>query len=149
MMSGLLERSETAVPSEQDTELAASASRALARATRESLTVRLEDGQELVLPQMATRLLAELLTEMSQGNAVTIIPIHAELTTQQAADFLNVSRPYLVGLLKDQKIPFHTVGTHRRVRFADLCDYRATFDQQRQAAMEALARQAQEEGLGY
>jgi excisionase family DNA binding protein len=148
-MSGLLERTDTVVPSEEDAELAASASRALARADKESLTVKLEDGEELLLPKAATRLLSHLLMEMGQGNAVTVIPIHAELTTQQAADFLNVSRPHLVSLLKDGKIPFHAVGTHRRVRFADLCAYKGSFEDQRLKAMQALADQAQEEGLGY
>ena len=148
-MTTLLERPETVLPSEQDAELAATASRALARAAKDSLSVRLENGDELLLPKAATRLLSHLLMEMGQGNAVTVIPIHAELTTQQAADFLNVSRPFLVALLKDEKIPHHKVGTHRRVRFTDLFAYREGVEKDRRTAMEALARQAQDEDMGY
>lgn len=148
-MNGLMERPETAVPTTEDAELAATASRALARAARESLTVRLENGDELALPKAATRLLSHLLMEMGQGNAVTIIPIHAELTTQQAADLLNISRPHLVGLLEEGKIPHHRAGTHRRIKFTDLCAYKDAFEARRSAAMRELAALAQSEGMGY
>jgi excisionase family DNA binding protein len=148
-MNGLLERPGTVIPSEQDAELAATASRALARASKDVLHVRLESGDELALPKAVTRLLSHLLIEMGQGNAVTVIPIHAELSTQQAADFLNVSRPHLVSLLRSDAIPHHMVGTHRRVRFSDICKYKQKFEEQRCEAMDELARQAQELGLGY
>jgi excisionase family DNA binding protein len=149
-LSVLLQHPETAVPTAKDTELAREASQALSAQQAESeLKIRLEDGTELILPGAATRLLHHLLTEMSQGNAVTLIPIHAELTTQEAADFLNVSRPFLVKLLESGKIPFSMVGTHRRVKFADLETYRKTAEANRQKAMEELAAQAQELGMGY
>lgn len=148
-MNEILDRPGTVVPTEQDSELASVASRALARSAKDTLTVRLENGEELLLPKAVTQLLSHLLTEMGQGNAVTMIPIHAELTTQEAADFLNVSRPYLVGLLKAKKIPHHMVGTHRRVRFADLSSYKAGFEKARSAAMEELAAQSQDLGMGY
>jgi len=148
-MSETLERPDTIVPSEHDMELAAAAGRALAHASKDSLTVRLESGDELVLPKAATRLLSHLLSEMGQGNAVTVVPIHAELTTQQAADLLNVSRPHLISLLQAKEIPHHKVGAHRRVRFADVCAYKDRFEQQRCAAMDELAAQAQELDFGY
>ncbi|MDB5437844.1 MAG: uncharacterized protein JWM33_271, partial [Caulobacteraceae bacterium] len=110
-----------------------------ARAAQASLTVRLKGGEELLLPNAATPLLTYLLMEMGRGNAVAVFPIHAELTTQQAADYLNVSRPYLISLLENDKIPFHTVGRHRRVRFLDLCAFKAKLEARRQKAMEALA----------
>jgi excisionase family DNA binding protein len=139
----------TTLPSKEDSALAQEASRALATKQPAELKVRLDDGQELVLPKSATRLITHLLTEMAQGNAVTIIPIHANLTTQEAADYLNVSRPYLVRLLEAEKIPYHKVGTHRRVRFQDLVDYRASFEKRRREIMEELAAQAEEEDMGY
>lgn len=146
-MSGLLERPSTVIPTEQDAELAATASRALARAAKDILHVRLQNGDELVLPKAVTRLLSHLLLEMGRGNAVTIIPIHAELSTQEAADFLNVSRPYLVKLLEAKKIPYHKVGTHRRVRFVDICDYKEKFEEVRSEALEALAEETQKLGF--
>ncbi len=146
----LIERPDTFVPAEGDAELAAHASRLLAsRQPQDNLRVRLDDGQELTLPKAATRLLAYLLTEMAQGHAVTMIPVHAELTTQQAADLLNVSRPYLVQLLEEKAIPFHKVGTHRRVKFSDLEAYKAQFETESRAALDALAAQAQALGMGY
>lgn len=139
----------TALPSKEDTALAQVASRALATQQPSELKVKLDDGQELVLPKSATRLIAHLLTEMAQGNAVTIIPIHANLTTQEAADYLNVSRPYLVSLLEKDQIPFDKVGTHRRIRFQDLMAFKTSTEKRRREVMEELATQSQEEGMGY
>lgn len=108
------------------------------------------DGEQIVeVPEQAFRLLMEVLEQMSRGNAVTLIPVHAELTTQEAADLLNVSRPFLIGLLKSGAIPFHKVGTHRRVRFEDLIAYKSCVEQAQQTVMEELAAQAQELGMGY
>lgn len=147
-MTELLDRPDM-IPTEADAELAATASRALAGASAESLSVRLDDGKELQLPKSVTPFLTHLLTEMAQGNAVTLIPVHAELTTQEAADYLNVSRPYLIKLLEQDKIPFHKVGTHRRVRFTDLEAYRRRAEEEHRAAMDELVAHAQELGMGY
>ena len=95
-----------------------------------------------------TRLL-DILAQLFDGNAVKVVPIHAELTTQEAADILNVSRPHLVKLLEDGQLAFHRTGKHRRVRFADLIAFKERRDEASQLAMEALAQQAQELGIGY
>lgn len=137
------------VPDETDSELAATASRALARAAKDSVRVRLDDDTELTLPKSVTPLLIHLLTEMGQGNAVTLIPVHAELTTQEAANVLNVSRPHLIRLLETNKIPYHKAGTHRRIKFTDIQSYKNQFEAARREALSELAQQAQDLGMGY
>jgi len=86
---------------------------------------------------------------MAQGNAVTIIPVHAELTTQQAAEILNVSRPFVIKLIEERTLPCKMVGTHRRVLFSDLMNYKRKMDADRLKVLEELAAQAQELGMGY
>ncbi len=78
-----------------------------------------------------------------------VVPVHAELTTQEAADLLNVSRPYLVRLLEEGALPFHKTGKHRRVRFRDVMKYKQQGDKTSVDAMAELAAQAQELGMGY
>lgn len=146
---------EPVLPSERDRELAARSSLSLAGASRSRGKVRLSlvgrggKREEVALPASALLLLVDVLAEMGKGNAVTLIPVNAELTTQQAADLLQVSRPFLVGLLNARKIPFRKVGTHRRVLFRDLKDYKRSIDAQRSAALDELAKQAQELKMGY
>jgi excisionase family DNA binding protein len=150
-MNAHLEHADAVPPTQRDAELAALASCALAARHEPdgNLRIYLEDGESFLLPEVAARLLARLLAELGQGNAVALIPVEAELTTQQAADFLNVSRPHLVRLLEDRKIPFHKVGTHRRVKFADLANYKKQFEERRRAAVDELAAQGQELEMGY
>jgi excisionase family DNA binding protein len=147
---------ETAAPTESDRRQAQELSRRLAPhlGKRRGLRVQVipEGGQAdepLEVPVVALRLLVDVLTEMAQGNAVTLVPVHAELTTQQAADLLNVSRPFLVELLEKGEIPHRKVGRHRRVLFSDLMSYKQRSEAKRLKALEELAAEAQELGLGY
>ncbi len=101
------------------------------------------------MPVSALRLLVDVLTELGEGNTVKLVPIHAELTTQEAADLLNVSRPTLIKLLDDGEIPFHRSGNRRKVRFADLRQYQEMLEQNRLKTLEDLSDLDQELGLGY
>lgn len=145
----------TALPSTQEMELARTSGQRLASvaATDHPLTVRVRDKSEeqvIELPPGAVQLLLRLLENMASGRAITIMARNAELTTQQAADVLHVSRPFLVTqLLETRKIPYHKVGTHRRVRLDDVLRYKEQIDKDRRQVLDELTAQAQELGLGY
>lgn len=120
--------------------------------TGEPLSMRLtRDGREetVALPAGAVPLVLDILRDMAAGRSVSIVPHDAELTTQEAADYLRVSRPFLVKLLDDGKLPCRMVGTHRRVRVEDVSAFKDAIDRDRRAALDALAEEAQLLGLGY
>jgi excisionase family DNA binding protein len=106
-----------------------------------------QPGEVLAVPAPAMRLLAQILSEMAQGNAVALTPIYAELSTQQAADLMNVSRPYLIEMLDKGEIPYRKVGVHRRVLFADVMAYKRTLYNKRLQALNELTSYDQELGL--
>jgi len=106
-----------------------------------------DDDEELIVPRGAVELLARILAHMAAGQAVSVVPAHAELTTQQAADLLNVSRPHLIGLLEAGEIEYRKVGKHRRVTAASLLAYMRTDDQRRRDAADELSALTQEMGL--
>lgn len=146
---------QTAAPTEADAQLARESRRVLAAHPLGKGRVCLqilddgEVGETITVPADAAQVLLHALDEMAQGNAVSLIPVHAELTTQQAADILNVSRPYVVKLLDEGKIPCRSVGKYRRVRFHDLMEYKQKDDAARAEIADQLAAEAQELGMGY
>lgn len=144
------------VPTPHDMALAATSSQMLAQhlpKTPGDVQLRLvENGHEtetVTVPAAALTLFLRLLNEMARGHAVTLLPLHAELTTQQAAEALHVSRPYLIRLLEAGQIPYHKVGTHRRVHLQDVLTYKARTDADRREVLDELAAEAQKLGLGY
>jgi excisionase family DNA binding protein len=134
-----------AFPNQHDSQLARVSAQVLAGIDTPEVTLTLEHDDHripITLPLSAIKLLQRLLSEMAAGNAVTLMPLRAELTTQQAADLLNVSRPFLTGAL-----PFHRVGTHRRVLVKHLLEYQRESRARSEQAMRELAELSQELGL--
>lgn len=107
------------------------------------------DEARIQIPGRAFEHLRKILQSMAEGKTVSLIDNEQELTTQEAADILNISRPYLVKLLESGEIPFSKVGKHRRVRFEDLNAYKKKRQRKRQRHLRELAKQAQEQDMGY
>jgi len=105
------------------------------------------DGEKIELSRSVFYALRQLVSYFVHGKAVSVIPVDKELTTQEAADILNVSRPFLVKLLEKGEIPFIKVGTHRRVRFNDLMEYKKRHDVERRHGLAELTQLSQELGL--
>lgn len=151
-MPSFLER---AVPTKEDQRLASRTSQHIDKLNTASQEVRLQilgaesSGEAIAIPATAFKLLQGILKEMAKGNAVTILPVEAMLTTQEAADILNVSRPFVVELLKSGKIPYQRLGTHRRLRLADLMTFKHKADSVGNEALRMLTEEAQELGMGY
>jgi excisionase family DNA binding protein len=139
------------LPTEEETNLAKESFRRLASQSDKPIRLAVGNGEAatLELPHVAVTLLLRLLGEIARGNAVTVIPYHAELTTQQAADVLNVSRPFLIKLLEKGELPFHRVGTHRRIRFKDVMDFKTSLREKQREALDALTKEAQDLDMGY
>lgn len=141
------------IPSVREVELARTSSRLLAACLGDGETARLRfhngDEEPIEVPISALRMLVDILANMAEGRGVTIMPKDAELTTQMAADVLNVSRPYLVSLIEQGQIAFHKTGTHRRLKVSDVLKYKQQRDAKSRAALEELAAQAQELDMGY
>jgi excisionase family DNA binding protein len=153
MGSAALDLRRPALLPETERETALEASRAVARLTGrgavrvEAVPVRdNEHPQTFVLPAPAVQLLTDMLVHLGAGAPVMVIPEHAELTTQQAADFLNVSRPWIVKLIERQELPHRMVGTHRRLLFSDLRAYKDRMNATRRNALDKLAAETQAMG---
>jgi len=140
------------LPSEEEVELARETGRKLAAiiGRGEHAQLRVHDGDDqFLIPMAAMKVLAEVLNQMAQGNAFSLVPVGYMLTTQQAADLMNVSRPYLVKLLENGEIPYSKAGRHRRIKHEDLVAYIRKTDAQSKEAMAALTQQGQKLNMGY
>lgn len=153
MAPALVEREPVTLAESERTE-AAEAAKAVGAVIQERdgtsmATVTLDNEQKITVPVPALALLADILREMGRGNAVVIVPYGAELTTQQAADLLNVSRPYVVKLIENGQLPARKVGPRRRVRFEDLMSFKHADNAHRREVARQLTAEAEEMGLGY
>lgn len=142
------------MPTSEDIEQAKESSRKLSKfhnADRVKLSIEgsNKETESFVLPGIVMQMLLDILSEFSKGNAIGVIPHKAELSTQQAANLLNVSRPYLVKLLEEGKIEHTKVGTHRRVLVGDLLSYKEEIDAARNKSLDALSELSQELDMGY
>ena len=141
-------------PNARDAAIARDSGQVLCRYARSKASLKLrvadeEQAEPIELPAGAVALLVSILEAMATGRGVTIIPEDAELTTVQAAEVLNASRPFLIKLLEEEKIPYRKVGKHRRIRMEDVMTYKAAIDQEREAVLDQLVAEAQEQGMGY
>jgi excisionase family DNA binding protein len=141
-------------PTAQEAALARASGQRLARYRGRvgSLFVRVVDGEQeqpVELPAAAVALLMDILEAMAAGRGVSIIPENAELTTVQASAILNVSRPYFIKLLAEGAIPYRKVGKHRRILMEDVMTYKNRIDQEREAVLDQLVADAQENDMGY
>ncbi|MBR9776813.1 MAG: helix-turn-helix domain-containing protein [Cytophagales bacterium] len=108
-----------------------------------------ETGEFITIPKKALTLLSAIIQNMAEGKTISIVPSNSEVSTQQAADMLNVSRPHLIKLLETKIIPFKKVGSHRRILLKDIIDYKEQLTKQREAQLDFLSTQAQDLKLGY
>lgn len=121
-----------------------------ALSTQPGARVTMHVGErEVIVPDDAVELLRAALGQLAEGHRVRVIVDDRELTTQEAADLLNLSRPHFIRLLEAGRLPFHTVGTHRRVLLDDVLAYKAERTAKREAAFQVLADEAQKHDLGY
>lgn len=139
-------------PTQKDSKLAKESLQLLTKHSSkdEMLTLQVGDGDaSITLPVGAVNLLIDILQAMAAGQGVTLIPENAELTTVEAANILNVSRPFLIKLLENKEIPYRKVGKHRRIRMEDVMRYKEEIDQKRKAILDQLVAEAQEDHMGY
>jgi excisionase family DNA binding protein len=107
------------------------------------------DGERVELPVSAFEALKLVIEALARGQSVAVVPHDKDLTSQEAADMLHVSRPHLIKLLDGGKIPFHRVGTHRRIKLEDALAHRDRRDAARKAALDELTRLSEELPGGY
>lgn len=155
-MKRALKGMESIIPNEIDIEMAKVSSRALADLLHKKSKAKVFDfqlkdnkGTEILLSASAVKMFVDILTQMSKGHAVTIVPVHAELTTQEAAEILNVSRPFVIGLLEANKIQYKMVGTRRKIPLHDLMKYKESMYRARLNTLDKLTKDAQDLDMGY
>lgn len=144
---------ETVIPTANDAVIARDSGRALADAYRpEPMHITVQNGMkgtDMVIPASAAKVLMHVLQEMAAGHSIIVMPNDSEISTQEAADILNVSRPFLVQQLEKKVLPFRMVGSHRRLQLRDVLNYKRTVYAEREKVLDDLVQQAQELDMGY
>lgn len=145
-----------ALPSGRETDLAKTSSQELsayiaADDVVQNLVIQDKTGEQhqIQVPVSALKAFVDLLTYLGEGNSVSLTPTHAEMTTQEAADYLHISRPTLIKLLEDGIIPFHHAGNRRKVRFQDVQQYKQDLQEQRLSTLDELSALDQDLDMGY
>ncbi len=155
MTNSLAQHDHFVIPDKKDSQLAIKSSQRLATLpiVKKSITIHITGKNKVEvsteLPSTVFRLLLDILTQLGEGNAVSVIHMQKELSTQDAANILGVSRPYFVRLVEKGEIPFHKVGKHRRVYASDVLDYKAKIYADREKTLQKLTKQAQKLNMGY
>ncbi len=146
---------EAITPTKQDTEIARISSEAIAlliqnkevRDPRIHFGTEGSQGAEIALPYSIVRILFNALQEMAKGHSVTLLPVNTELTTHQAAELMRVSRPSLIKMLDENKLPYRKIGAHRRIRYDDVLHYLEIERARRKKVMEELVAETEKLGL--
>jgi excisionase family DNA binding protein len=147
----------TKSPTNQDRKIASKSLPGLTQTTlaihkkgMNAVKIKVQESEEYItVPTQALELLTYILSTMAEGRSISVIPSDAEISTQQAADLLHVSRPHLVKLLEQGTIPFKKVGSHRRILVEEVLRYQAAQKEQQLKSLQVLAKQAQDLQLGY
>jgi excisionase family DNA binding protein len=105
------------------------------------------DGEQAPLPEEVYQILVQVVEALREGKVITIVPRTQRLTTQEAADFLGISRPTLVKMLEEGQIPYEQPGRHRRILFSDLLAYLERRGEERRAALDRMTEEASDAGL--
>jgi len=147
MSTATFERATTIQASEEEHSVIEAVQSFLASQLAKSTKLVGQDGQTILLSAALYEVLRQAALVLVQDEAVAIVPVHKLLTTNDAADILNISRPSLIQILERGELPYMMVGTHRRIRFGDLLSYKEARDARRRAALDRLVEQSEELGL--
>lgn len=119
----------------------------ISKAENKELQISTSNGESIALPNSVTDIFRTVINVIAQGKGISLIPVAEEVTTTQGAEILNISRPYLMRLIENGEIPYHQVGTHKRINLQDLLEYKKIRDTKRKKGLQKLTELSQELGL--
>lgn len=119
----------------------------IGKAENKELQISTSNGESIVIPNSVTDIFRTVINVIAQGKGISLIPVAEEVTTSQGAEILNISRPYLMRLIENGELPYHQVGTHKRINLQDLLEYKNIRDKKRKKGLQKLTKLSQELGL--